>query len=303
MSAVPARRGVPAIAAAIGEPARARMLLSLMDGRARTSTELAIIAQVSAPTASVHLAKLRAVKLVRTLPAGRNRYYSLQGEEVATALEALSVLAGAARDASAARIPAHLRVARTCYDHVAGALGVSWHDRLRAVKLVRTLPAGRNRYYSLQGEEVATALEALSVLAGAAHDASAARIPAHLRVARTCYDHVAGALGVSWHDRLRALEWLALDERAGSYQLTARGASGLADLGVDVGAVRAQRRRFACACLDWSERRAHLAGALGAALLQLALKHRWVQRHLDSRALSITRIGRRELAARFGLEA
>jgi DNA-binding transcriptional ArsR family regulator len=231
MSAVPARLGVPAIAAAIGEPARARMLLSLMDGRARTSTELAIIAQVSAPTASVHLAKLRAVKLVRTLPAGRNRYYSLQGEEVATALEALSVLAGAARDASAARIPAHLRVARTCYDHVAGALGVSWHDRLRA------------------------------------------------------------------------LEWLALDERAGSYELTARGASGLTALGVDVGAVRAQRRRFACACLDWSERRAHLAGALGAALLQLALKHRWVQRHLDSRALSITRVGRRELAARFGLEA
>jgi DNA-binding transcriptional ArsR family regulator len=231
MSASPVRLGVPVIAAAIGEPARARMLFCLMDGRARTSTELAIIAQVSAPTASGHLAKLRAAKLVRTLPAGRNRYYSLQGEEVAAALEALSVLAGAARDAGLARIPVHLRLARTCYDHVAGALGVSWHDRL-------------------------------------------------------C-----------------ALEWLVVDERAGSYELTARGASGLAALGIDVGAVRAQRRRFACACRDWSERRAHVGGALGAALLQLAFKHRWVQRHLDSRALSITRVGRRELHARFGLEA
>ena len=231
MSATPARLGVPAIAAAIGEPARARMLLCLMDGRARTSTELAIIAQVSAPTASVHLAKLRAAKLVRSLPQGRNRYYNLLGEEVAAALEALSVLAGAARADSAARIPVHLRLARTCYDHVAGALGVSWHDRL------------------------------------------------HL------------------------LEWLTLAERTGSYELTEQGASGLAALGVDVGAVRAQRRRFACACLDWSERRSHLGGALGAVLLQLALKHRWVQRHLDSRALSITRVGRRELQARFGLEA
>ena len=227
---VSARLGVPAIAAAIGEPARARMLYCLMDGRARTSTELAIIAQVSAPTASVHLAKLRTAKLVRTLPAGRNRYYSLQGEEVAAALEALSVLAGAARADGAARVPVHLRLARTCYDHVAGALGVSWHDRLRS------------------------------------------------------------------------LEWL-VDERAGSYELSARGASGLAALGVDVGAVRAQRRRFACACRDWSERRSHLGGALGAALLQLALEHRWVQRQLDSRALSITRVGRRELHARFGLEA
>jgi DNA-binding transcriptional ArsR family regulator len=231
MSAVPARLGVPVIAAAIGEPARARMLYCLMDGRARTSTELAIVAQVSAPTASVHLGKLRTAKLVRTLAQGRNRYYSLQGEEVAAALEALSVLAGAARDASAARVPVHLRLARTCYDHVAGALGVSWHDRLRA------------------------------------------------------------------------LDWLAIDERAGSYELTGRGASGMAALGVDVGAVRAQRRRFACACLDWSERRAHLAGALGAALLQVALRQRWVQRQLDSRALSITRVGRRELHARFGLEA
>jgi hypothetical protein len=75
-----------------------------------------------------------------------------------------------------------------------------------------------------------------------------------------------------------------------------------AGLGVDLEAARALRRRFACACLDWSERRPHMGGALGASLLNLALKRKWVTQDLDSRALSITRTGQREMLSRFGLQ-
>jgi hypothetical protein len=74
-------------------------------------------------------------------------------------------------------------------------------------------------------------------------------------------------------------------------------------LGVDIAETRALHRRFAFACLDWSERRSHLGGALGAALLKLAVRKRWVTQELDSRALSVTSLGRREMRARFGLEA
>src|SRR5215467_4861445 len=89
---------ISSIAAAIGEPARARMLYRLSDGHARTSTELAIVANVSPSTASVHLQRLTSVRLVQVIAQGKHRYYSLAGQDVADALEALSVLAGAPRD-------------------------------------------------------------------------------------------------------------------------------------------------------------------------------------------------------------
>jgi DNA-binding transcriptional ArsR family regulator len=85
---------VSQIAAAIGEPARARMLFCLMDGHARTSTELAVVANVSPSTASVHLHRLKTARLVKVLIQGKHRYYSLEGAEVASVLEGLSVLAG-----------------------------------------------------------------------------------------------------------------------------------------------------------------------------------------------------------------
>ena len=218
------------IAAAIGEPARARILYCLADGRARTSTELAIVADVSPSTASVHLQRLATKRLVRVLAQGKHRYYSLEGPNVAAALEALSVLAGSARD----------------------AFGPS--------------------------------------------------TPEPLRAARTCYDHIAGSLGVALHDRFRAMGWLAEDSGdASSYNLTARGTKGLEALGIDVSATATLRRRFAFACVDWSERRPHLGGAVGAALLKLALRRKWVTQDLNSRVLSVTAFGRREMLARFGL--
>ena len=87
-----------------------------------------------------------------------------------------------------------------------------------------------------------------------------------------------------------------------TYELTADGVKGCTALGVDLDATRAQRRRFAYGCLDWSERRPHIGGALGAAILHVALANRWVEQELDSRALSVTSRGRRELSARLGLQ-
>lgn len=217
------------IAAAIGEPARARMLYCLMDGHARTSTELAIVAEVSPSTASVHL------------------------------------------------------------------------NRLKTERLIKVLVQGKHRYYSLDGPHVASVLEGLSVLGGSSRDAFVPNTPHRLRAARTCYDHMAGTAGVLLHDRFHEIGWLASGGGT-AYELTPEGAKAFADLGIDLEAARGLRRRFACACLDWSERRPHMGGALGAALLNLVLKRKWVTQDLDSRALSITRLGQREMLSRFGLQ-
>jgi DNA-binding transcriptional ArsR family regulator len=222
---------VSRIAAAIGEPARARMLHCLMDGHARTSTELAVIADVSPSTASVHL------------------------------------------------------------------------SRLKEERLVNVLVQGKHRYYSLGGSHVADVLERLSVLAGGAYKEFVPNTPGRLRAARTCYDHLAGAVAVGLHDRMLAMRWLraAATSDGPAYEVTPAGAKALEGLGIDVEATRALRRRFVFACVDWSERRPHLGGALGAALLRVALARRWMRQELDSRALEVTSLGRRELMARFGV--
>ena len=174
--------------------------------------------------------------------------------------------------------------------------------RLEAQRLVKVFAQGRHRYYSLEGRHVAGVLEALSVLAGGGRRVFTPNTPNRLRAARTCYDHIAGALGVGLHDCFLALGWLAGKSGANqNYDLTPSGVKAFAALGIDVEAARALRRRFAYGCLDWSERKPHLAGAMGAALLNVALKRKWVIQDLDSRALTITRTGRREIQARFGL--
>lgn len=215
------------IAAAIGDPARARMLYALMEGRALTSTELALVAAVGPSTASAHLNRLKRERLVRVLIQGRHRYYSLYGAGVAGVLESLTVLAG--------------RV----------------------------------------GSGVQT------------------RTPDHLRFARTCYDHIAGSLGVLLHDRLLAAGWIAGGDP--NYDVTVKGTRALDGVGIDVEVLRRERRRFAFPCLDWSERRCHLGGAVGAALLDTLLERRWVTRERRERTLSITVLGARELRARFGV--
>jgi len=173
--------------------------------------------------------------------------------------------------------------------------------RLTRQKLVKVLNQGRYRYYSLEGPEVAAALEALTVLAGVPRERFVPSTPPRLRAARTCYDHLAGAVAVSLLERLLQEGWLSA-ARDG-YDVTPAGERAFAALGLDLPALRSERRRFACACLDWSERKPHVGGALGAALLKLALKRRWFTKDLDSRALRTTPTGRRELHKHFGLEA
>jgi DNA-binding transcriptional ArsR family regulator len=221
------------VAGAIGDPTRARILLSLMDGRARTGTELGAVAEVSPSTVSAHLQRLINARLVQVRRQGKHHYYSLSGSEVAGVLERLSALAG----------------------------------------------GGREPFIS--------------------------RTPPHLRAARTCYDHIAGTIGVELRERLTALGWLVphSGDHDETYEVSDSGASALRTLGIDLSATRALRRRFAFGCLDWSERRYHLGGALGAALLALASRRQWVVPHLDSRALRVTERGRREMHSLLGLVA
>ena len=168
------------------------------------------------------------------------------------------------------------------------------------VQLIKVLPQGKHRYYSLEGPNVARVLEGLSVLAGGFRGNFSPNTPNRLRVARTCYDHIAGTLGVLLHDRFTALGWfLESDDGNRSYDLPPHGTKAIEALGIDLETTRKLRRRFAYACIDWSERRPHLGGALGAAMLNLGLKRKWVVQDLDSRALRITALGRREMLARF----
>src|ERR1700677_2856326 len=141
--------GVSRIAAAIGEPARARMLFCLMDGHARTSTQLSVVAEVSPSTASVHLHRLKAAHLVKVLARGKHRFYSLDGPDVASALEGLSVLAGGSRNKFVPSTPSRLRAARTCYDHMAGTAGVSLHDRFKVLGWLLTDSNDSDNSYDL----------------------------------------------------------------------------------------------------------------------------------------------------------
>jgi DNA-binding transcriptional ArsR family regulator len=167
--------------------------------------------------------------------------------------------------------------------------------RLLAGGLVLCEIDGRERRYRLASAAVADGLEALSRLAPGTEVRSlrGAERAAAIRAARTCYDHLAGRLGVGLTEAL--VERKALVARDASYELTATGESTLAALGVDVARARAHRRSFAPACVDWSERRPHLAGALGAALAEALLAQGWVRRRPSDRGLVVTAKGAAEL--------
>jgi DNA-binding transcriptional ArsR family regulator len=176
--------------------------------------------------------------------------------------------------------------------------------RLVEAGLVEVVAQGRHRYHRLAGPRVASALEALSHIAPPKQVRSL-RQSAHARslaFARTCYDHLAGSCGVALHDAVLDRGWL-VPERD-TYHLTAPGAVAFAELGLDVTGLRAGRRPLARACLDWTERRSHLAGSLAAAFTELALDRGWlVRRSRDSRGLRLTDSGSRalrELGCRLG---
>jgi DNA-binding transcriptional ArsR family regulator len=208
------------VAALIGEPTRAAMLLALLDGRALPATELAAFANISASTTSLHLAKLVQGGLLAVRKAGRHRYYRLASVEAAHALEALGVIATAA--------PPSRPIS---------------HER------------------------------------------------AVLRAARTCYDHLAGALSVTLALKLEHAHVLRVADEL-NYEVTARGKAWFFDaLHIDIATLARTRRPLARRCLDWTERRPHIAGALGAAILEEFLARRWVVKTAGSRALRVTSRG------------
>ena len=213
-----------AVGALLADRTRAALLTTLMGGTAHTSGELARHVDVRPSTASEHLGRLLDAGMVVVEPQGRHRYFSLADPAVAELLERLGAAPVPAPTTAAARVPAHLRDVRTCYDHLAGVL---------AVRIYR-----------------------------------------------------------SW---LRAGHLVEHDQQP---RLTSSGATWLAGVGVDVAARCSPGRPIVRRCVDWSERRHHLAGAAGAALLDALLANRWVVRGHRPRALGVTRAGRQALDER-----
>jgi DNA-binding transcriptional ArsR family regulator len=237
-----------AVGALIGDPGRARVLQALADGRELAASVLADEAGVSPSTASVHLRKLADGGLVAAERRGRHHYFRLAGPDVARALEAVARIAPPApvRSLRAGTKAQAVRAARTCYDHLAGRLGVA----------------------------LMSGLIAEGVLTG----------------------------GDGHHDRRRARsDRPSAAGRDLDYRLTDDGASRLRDLGVDVDGALAGPRAPIRYCVDWSEQDHHLAGALGAALAHRAFALRWIERLPRTRAVRLTAAGRDGLAERLGV--
>jgi DNA-binding transcriptional ArsR family regulator len=242
------RRGdadLSAVARLLADPGRCRMLLALDDGRALPASRLAGEAGVSAATASSHLGKLVAAGFLTVEPQGRHRYYRLSGPEVGRLLETMATLAPAMeirslREDTRARA---LREARTCYDHMAGRLGVAVMQSL----LVRGLIAGGDGQFH-------------------PGDAGSDRL--------SSYGHEV------------------------DYEITSEGTAFLDRFGVTI----PPRRPVIRYCVDWSEQAHHLAGGGGRGLLDRMLELAWITRRPDSRALDISNAGRAGLAEHFSIE-
>jgi DNA-binding transcriptional ArsR family regulator len=223
------------VAALFADRTRAAMLTVLLDGRPLSAGELARTAGVSAATASSHLGKLLEGELVSMVKQGRHRYYRLNGAEVASVIEALSLISPAVRVRSLrqSRQAAALGQARTCYDHLAGRAGVALFAAMRDGGLIEA-----------EGDDD--------------------------------------------------------DPARSAYEVTDKGRERLERIGVDLAAVQASRRRFAGHCLDWTERRPHLNGALGAAVAAALIERGWFERGACRRSLVLTGEGHAGLADVFG---
>ena len=220
-------------AALVGDPARASMLMALMDGRALTASELARVAGVTPQTASGHLARLSTARLLATQRQGRHHYHRLASPAVAQMLESI--------------------------------MEVSQGSRPPARRAVVTGPRDKA-----------------------------------MRLARTCYDHLAGQVGVALADSLCRHGHIELTPEGGA--VTAQGLDFLREFGVDLDrAPRGGGRVFCRPCLDWSERRLHVGGALGAALTERCFALGWIRRNDGSRAVTVTPAGQIGFRDRFGM--
>ena len=183
---------------------------------------------------------------------------------------------------------------------VAPATASGHLGKLMDAELLVCEQRGRHRYYRLADDEVAHALEAVALIAERrTHTATWANpTRQRLRFARCCYGHLAGQLGVELFSQLLSKEWLA--PISDGYLLTAQGKAALGSLGFAVDEMDSAKpsapRRVAYRCLDWSERRDHMAGQFPKALLTHCLQHGWLRRFDGERALEVTPLGRKHLA-------
>ncbi len=171
---------------------------------------------------------------------------------------------------------------------------------------------GRHRYYRLSGHEVATAIEALGLISPAlpVRSLRQSREGAALAQARTCYDHLAGRAGVELLDAMLHRRYLTqepsgrtgrADTPSASFDVTGAGTRALASFGIDVGDIRRSRRHFAGACIDWTQRRGHLNGALAAAITSRLFEIGWIERGQRRRSVRLTTAGLEGLARTFGV--
>jgi len=217
------------VAGLIGDSTRASMLTALMGGKALTATELAVDADITAQTASSHLAKLVDGQLLVVRKQGRHKYFQLKNREVAELIEKLLNI---------------------------------------------------------------TSLSSKNINTGPADS--------RLRKARVCYDHLAGEVAVSLYQTLVKNEYL-LDHNEATL-LTEKGQLFFAQLGVDFEQQNKKNRPICKSCLDWSERKNHLAGALGQWVLNDILSHQWASKDLDSRAVKFTSQGLQRFIKKYQLE-
>ena len=169
--------------------------------------------------------------------------------------------------------------------------------RLVAGELLVMEKQGRCHYYRLKSADVARAIEGLMTVAAAPPTGwpPGHRVEPALREARMCYDHMAGRLGVSLCDMMLRRDYIVLVDDGG--EVTDAGARFLTGLGVDLEQARGAKRRYCRSCIDWTERRPHISGAVGASLAEAFLERKWVSRIPDSRVLTVTADGRKKLAA------
>jgi DNA-binding transcriptional ArsR family regulator len=235
---------IAALASLLADPARCKVLLALDDGRALPASVLADEAGVSRPTASSHLGKLTDAGLLSVETHGRHRYYRLAGPEVGELLEQLGRLAPTrpVRSLREGTRAARLRSARTCYDHVAGRLGV---QVMSALLDLEVLVGGDGRYDPDSHDE----------LSHPGHDVN--------------------------------------------YELTDHGREFLANIGVEMPTGKRPLVRY---CVDWTEQRHHLSGGLGRAVFDRFLSAGWVKRVPRGRALTVTDDGHTALADAFGID-
>jgi DNA-binding transcriptional ArsR family regulator len=174
---------------------------------------------------------------------------------------------------------------------------------------------GRHRYYRLAGHEVAAAIEALGLISPAlpVRSLRQSREAAALAQARTCYDHLAGRAGVELLDAMLRRRYLHqepepsgrtgwADTPAGRFEVTGAGANALRSFGVDAGEVRRSRRHFAGVCIDWTQRRGHLNGALAAAITSRLFELGWIERGQRRRSVLVSTAGIEGLACAFGVD-